>query len=30
MMELRFKKKDFSFGKVWVWFDAQQPCFELI
>ena len=21
--------KDFRFGKVRVWFDAKQPCFEL-
>ena len=30
MMELRFRMKDFGFGKVRVWFDAKQPCFELI
>ena len=22
--------KDFRFGKVWVWFDAKQPCFVLV
>ena len=22
--------KDFRFGKVRVWFDAKQPCFELV
>ena len=30
MMELRFRMKDFRFGKVWVYFDAEQHCFELI
>ena len=30
MMELRFRMKDFRFGKVQVWFDAKQPCFELV
>ena len=30
MMELRFRMKDFRFGKVRVWFDAKRPCFELI
>ena len=22
--------KDFRFRNVWVWFDAKQPCFELV
>ena len=30
MMELRFRMKDFRFGKVQVWFDVKQPCFELV
>ena len=30
MMKLRFRIKDFRFGKVWVWFDAKQPCFGLV
>ena len=29
MLKLWFKKKDFRFGKVRIWFDAKQPCFEL-
>ena len=30
MMELRFRMKDFRFGNVRVWFDAKQPCLELV
>ena len=30
MMELRFLMKDFWFGKVYIWFDAKQPCFVLV
>ena len=30
MMKLRFKMNDFRFEKVWVWFDAKQPYFELV
>ena len=30
MVELRFRLKDFRFGKVRVLFDAKQPCVELI
>ena len=30
MMKLRFRMKDFRFGKVRVCFDAKQPCFELV
>ena len=30
MMTIRLRMKEFRFGKVRVWFDAKQPCFELI
>ena len=30
MMKLRFRMKDFRFGKVRVWFDAKQSCIELV
>ena len=30
MMKLRFRMKDFMFGKVWVSFDAKQPCFGFL
>ena len=29
-MDLRFRIKDFGFGKIWVLFDAKWPCFELV
>ena len=28
--EIMVQKEGFRFGKVRVWFDSKQPCFELI